>query len=65
MDGWGSKETYIGCKEGMLCQSVGFVMHETEKSLYLALNYCHENNTASDSMCILKATIVKKQKLKV
>lgn len=64
-DGW-AKADYTKAREGLECESVGFLIYESPKTIHLALNYCfkEEESESADSMCILKSCIVKKRFLK-
>lgn len=63
-DGWGDTEGYKTTRNFVECESVGYLMHETKDTLFLAINYCEHNNTSADSMAILKCCVLKKRFLK-
>lgn len=64
-DTWSSTEGYKSNKDYMTIESIGYLMHESKETFFIALNYCQENETSADSMAILKSCIIKKKFIKL
>lgn len=61
-DSW-SNADFSETRSYLLCQSVGFLVHETKESLFLSLSCCvKRDNTwdCSDTIAVLKSCIKKK-----
>jgi len=66
-DNWG-KADYSEAKDGLECETVGFLMHETKKSYHIALNFTYKkdnNSQTADSMTIIKSCVIKKKILRL
>ena len=64
-DNW-SPPDFTTCKEGLVCETVGFLMHESKECFHVSLNYCDkgEQSDSADSIAVLKRCVLKKRFLK-
>lgn len=64
-DGWGKPE-YEDSPEGLICETVGFLAHETPKVYYVSLSigYQKDSYDTRDTMVVPKSCVIKKKFLK-
>lgn len=65
-DGWELRSQY-NFKPAALCETLGFLIHETKDELHIALNIGHEEGkdySFADFMCILKKNVLKRRYIK-
>ena len=60
-DGWSDTKFFDGQYTSIENDTYGWLIAENNESLAVSLSYCPWNQSSSDSLCILKSTIVKRK----
>lgn len=58
-DGWDSIEHYVEMGESLICKTVGYLIHEDDEKIILAMGYNPDNDEVNQATSIPAVTVTK------